>query len=80
MPRDLAMKSAYAIETDGLTKYYGRFEAVRSLTMRVPKGSITGFLGQNGAGKSTTIKMLLGMMSPTRGNARVLDLDACDER
>lgn len=74
------MKSAYAIETDGLTKYYGRFEAVRSLTMRVPKGSITGFLGQNGAGKSTTIKMLLGMMSPTRGNARVLDLDACDER
>ena len=74
------MKSAYAIETDGLTKYYGRFEAVRSLTMRVPRGSITGFLGQNGAGKSTTIKMLLGMMSPTRGNARVLDRDACDER
>lgn len=80
MSRDLAMKTAYAIETDGLTKYYGNFEAVRGLTMRVPKGSITGFLGQNGAGKSTTIKMLLGMMRPTRGNARVLDLDASDER
>ena len=65
--RDMAMKNAYAIETDALTKYYGSFEAVRGLTMRVPTGSITGFLGQNGAGKSTTIKMLLGMMRPTRG-------------
>lgn len=74
------MKMAYAIETDGLTKYYGTFEAVRGLTMRVPKGSISGFLGQNGAGKSTTIKMLLGMMRPTRGNARVLDLDVTDEK
>ena len=80
MSSNLAMRTAYAIETDGLTKYYGKFEAVRSLTMRVPKGSITGFLGQNGAGKSSTIKMLLGMMRPTRGNARVLDLDVCDER
>lgn len=74
------VKQAYAIETEALTKYYGNFEAVRGLTMRVPKGSITGFLGQNGAGKSSTIRMLLGMSRPTRGNGRVLDFDIADER
>ncbi|MFL5483189.1 MAG: ABC transporter ATP-binding protein [Gemmatimonadaceae bacterium] len=74
------MKQSYAMETDALTKYYGDFEAVRGLTMRVPKGSITGFLGQNGAGKSSTIRMLLGMSRPTRGNGRVLDFDITDER
>lgn len=77
---EISVKQAYAIETDALTKYYGDFEAVRGLTMRVPKGSITGFLGQNGAGKSSTIRMLLGMSRPTRGNGRVLDFDIADER
>ena len=76
----MSVKQAYAIETEGLTKYYGDFEAVRGLTMRVPKGTITGFLGQNGAGKSSTIKMLLGMIRPTRGSGRVLDFDIADER
>jgi ABC-2 type transport system ATP-binding protein len=75
-----SVKQAYAIETEGLTKYYGDFEAVRGLTMRVPKGTITGFLGQNGAGKSSTIRMLLGMSRPTRGNGRVLDFDIADEK
>ena len=75
-----SVKQAYAIETEGLTKYYGDFEAVRGLTMRVPKGTITGFLGQNGAGKSSTIKMLLGMIRPTRGGGRVLDFDIADEK
>jgi ABC-2 type transport system ATP-binding protein len=74
------MIQSCAIETDALTKYYGDFEAVRGLTMRVPKGTITGFLGQNGAGKSSTIRMLLGMSRPTRGNGRVLDFDIADER
>ena len=77
---EIGVKHAYAIETESLTKYYGTFEAVRGLTMRVPKGSITGFLGQNGAGKSSTIRMLLGMSRPTRGNGRVLDFDIADER
>ena len=72
--------SRFAIETEGLTKYYGEFEAVRGLTMRVPNGTITGFLGQNGAGKSSTIRMLLGMSRPTRGLGRVLDFDIADER
>jgi ABC-2 type transport system ATP-binding protein len=77
---ETSVKQAYAIETDGLTKYYGNFEAVRGLTMRVSKGTITGFLGQNGAGKSSTIRMLLGMSRPTRGNGRVLDYDIADEK
>src|SRR3954469_18347800 len=75
-----SVKQAVAIETEGLTKYYGDFEAVRGLTMRVPKGTITGFLGQNGAGKSSTIRMLLGMSRPTRGTGRVLDFDIADEK
>src|SRR6478672_4968721 len=74
------MKQSFAIETEALTKYYGDFEAVRGLTMRVPKGTITGFLGQNGAGKSSTIRMLLGMSRPTRGNGRVLDFDIAVEK
>jgi ABC-2 type transport system ATP-binding protein len=77
---DTSVKQACAIETEGLTKYYGDFEAVRGLTMRVPSGTITGFLGQNGAGKSSTIKMLLGMSRPTRGSGHVLDLDIADEK
>ena len=77
---ETSVKQAYAIETEALTKYYGDFEAVRGLTMLVPKGSITGFLGQNGAGKSSTIRMLLGMSRPTRGSGRVLDFDIANEK
>lgn len=74
------MQGDHAIETTGLSKSYGDFQAVRGLSMRVPRGSITGFLGQNGAGKSTTIKMLLGMMKPSGGSARVLGHEATVER
>jgi len=66
------------LETVGLTKHYGRFEAVRELSLSVPAGSISGFLGQNGAGKSSTIKMLLGMMRPTRGSGRIFGLNIED--
>jgi ABC-2 type transport system ATP-binding protein len=62
----------WVIETTGLTKRYGDVEAVTQLTLRVRGGCITGFLGRNGAGKSSTIKMLLGMMHPTSGSGRVL--------
>jgi ABC-2 type transport system ATP-binding protein len=55
------------IETHSLTKKYGAIEAVRSLNLEMPAGSICGFLGKNGSGKSTTIKMLLGMTWPTSG-------------
>jgi ABC-2 type transport system ATP-binding protein len=63
------------IETDGLTRRYGRFTAVESLSFRVEEGDIFGFLGPNGAGKTTTLLMLLGLTEPTVGGARVLGLD-----
>jgi ABC-2 type transport system ATP-binding protein len=58
-----------AIETDDLTKRYDGMLAVDGLTLQVAPGEIYGFLGLNGAGKSTTIRMLLGMTRPTRGRA-----------
>ena len=61
------------IETRGLTKRYGGgIEAVRGLNLSVFQNQITGFLGRNGAGKSTTIKMLLGMIRPTAGTGELL--------
>ncbi|HKT23680.1 MAG TPA: ABC transporter ATP-binding protein [Terriglobales bacterium] len=66
------MNRANVVETNGLTKRYRSVEAVRSLNLSVPKQQITGFLGRNGAGKSTTIKMLLGMTHPTAGTGTVL--------
>jgi ABC-2 type transport system ATP-binding protein len=68
------------LETEALTKHYGRFEAVRDLSLSVHRGSISGFLGQNGAGKSSTLKMLLGMMRPTSGSGRICDLRIDDPR
>lgn len=59
------------IETRGLKKKFGSFEAVRGIDLRVRKGEIYGFLGPNGAGKSTTIRMLLGLIKPTEGEAKV---------
>jgi ABC-2 type transport system ATP-binding protein len=60
------------IQTEELTKYYGAFKAVQQLNCRVRSQRITGFLGRNGAGKSSTIKMLLGMIKPTSGYGTVL--------
>jgi len=68
------------IETTGLTKRYGHVEAVKQLALRVRGGRITGFLGRNGAGKSSTIKMLLGMSHPTAGTGRVLGRTIDDPR
>jgi ABC-2 type transport system ATP-binding protein len=64
-----------AIFTQRLTKYYGGRPVVHSLDLRVPQGSVYGFLGRNGAGKSTTIKMLTGMVHPDSGKAFVLGED-----
>jgi ABC-2 type transport system ATP-binding protein len=60
------------IETTGLRKTYGSHEAVRGLDLSVQEGSVCAFLGKNGAGKSSTIKMLLGMVHPTAGSGTVL--------
>ena len=66
------MTNDAVIVTHGLTKSYGRTEAVRGLSLSVGRNRITAFLGRNGAGKSTTIKMLLGMIRPTAGDGTVL--------
>ena len=67
--------SDYAIETEGLTRFFGKHCAVNELNLKISRGSIFGFLGRNGAGKSTTIRMLMGLLEPTRGRARVLGRD-----
>ena len=61
-----------AIRLDRLTKHFGDFVAVDSLTVDVKAGGVIGFLGPNGAGKSTTIRMLLGLIRPNSGEASVL--------
>ncbi|MGI2166578.1 ATP-binding cassette domain-containing protein [Shewanella oncorhynchi] len=67
------MKSAdFAIETQGMTRAFGGVNAVENLNLAIPKGTIYGFLGPNGCGKSTSIRMLTGLLSPTSGNIRVL--------
>src|SRR5215471_13349005 len=74
------MADVPVIETNSLTKRYGALEAVAHLDLRVGSGRITGFLGRNGAGKSTTIKMLLGMSHPTSGTGRLLGRAIDDAR
>lgn len=68
-----------AIETHALTRRFGAQLAVDGLDLRVPRGSFYGFLGENGAGKSTTISMLTGLLAKTSGEIRVLGLAPCDE-
>tara|TARA_R110001583_G_scaffold1609_10_gene12603 strand:+ start:1963 stop:2880 length:918 start_codon:yes stop_codon:yes gene_type:complete len=65
---------ANAIETQGLTRQFGDLIAVDKLDLQVPKGSIYGFLGPNGCGKSTLIRMLTGLLKPTAGEATILGL------
>jgi len=61
----------YAIEVNRLTKKFGDFVSVDEVSFSIPQGEIFGFLGANGAGKSTTIKMLCGLLEPTSGDALV---------
>ena len=61
----------YSIEVNNLTKKFGSFTAVDKVSFNVKQGEIFGFLGANGAGKSTTIRMLIGVLEPTSGDALV---------
>jgi ABC-2 type transport system ATP-binding protein len=63
------------IEIEGLTRRFGKTEAVNQLTLQVPEGAIYAFLGPNGAGKSTTIQTLLNLLRPTSGTARVFGVE-----
>lgn len=58
----------YVLQTHALSKKYGRFQALDSLTMNVPKGAIYGFVGKNGAGKTTLIRLVCGLQKPTGGS------------
>lgn len=68
----------YAIETQGLTRFFEGFCAVDHIDLRVERGTFYGFLGPNGAGKSTTIKMLTGLMAASEGTASVLGRNIFD--
>ena len=65
----------YAIEVNNLTRQFGLFKAVNDISFKVKKGEIFGFLGANGAGKTTAIKMLTGLSIPTAGEASVAGFD-----
>lgn len=68
----MSPESPYAIETTGLTKTFSGHDAVSGLSLRVPRGSVFGFLGPNGCGKTTTIRMLLGLAEPSSGQITLL--------
>lgn len=70
----------YAVETRGLVKAYGSKRAVDGLDMCVPPGSVYGFVGKNGAGKSTTMKMIAGLARPTSGSMLLFDADISRSR
>lgn len=69
-----------AIETNGLTKFYGKSRGVVNLDLTVKEGEFFGFIGPNGAGKSTTIRTLLGLIKPSGGNARIFGRDIISQK
>jgi len=68
-----------AIVVSGMRKMFGDFAAVDGIDFTVKKGEIFGFLGPNGSGKTTTIRMLCGVIEPTSGGARVMGYDVCSQ-
>jgi ABC-2 type transport system ATP-binding protein len=64
-----------AIQTDQLTRSFGSLKAVDRLTLEIPRGTVFGFLGPNGSGKTTTIRLLLGLLDADQGSAQVLGFD-----
>lgn len=69
------MEKENIIQVENLTKMFGDFTAVNAITFEVKKGEIFGFLGANGAGKTTAMKMLIGISTPTSGEAQVAGFD-----
>jgi len=65
-----------AIQTEGLSKQFGRNEVLREVGFAVPQGAIYALVGANGAGKTTMIKLLMNILRPTAGSARVLGMDS----
>jgi ABC-2 type transport system ATP-binding protein len=68
----------FVLETQGLTKFYGDKLAVDHIDLKIPRGCICGFVGRNGSGKTTAIKLMLGFLKPTVGSSRLLGCDSQD--
>ena len=64
-----------ALEVKGLTKRFDNFTAVDHVSFTVRRGEVIGYLGPNGSGKTTTIRMLCGLMTPSEGTAEILGID-----
>ncbi|MBR9830536.1 ABC transporter ATP-binding protein [Acidiluteibacter ferrifornacis] len=71
----MSVRDENIIEVEGLTKAFGDFKAVNEISFVVKRGEIFGFLGANGAGKTTAMKMLIGISTPTSGKAKVAGFD-----
>jgi ABC-2 type transport system ATP-binding protein len=69
----------YAVETENLTRRFRSFVAVEGVTLKIPKGQLYGFLGLNGAGKATTIRILTTLLPPSAGSARLWGHDVTKE-
>lgn len=76
----MTSETSAVIETKSLTKTYGDVQALKGLDLTVPHNAITGLLGPRGAGKSTTIKLLLGLIQPTAGSGTIFGMDITRER
>ncbi|OXS72838.1 bacitracin ABC transporter ATP-binding protein [Lysinibacillus sp. KCTC 33748] len=70
----------YIVQTENLSKSFGKEQAVSNINLKIRKGEIYGFLGPNGAGKTTTIRMLLGLMKPSSGTVKMFQKDLTRER
>ncbi len=70
----------YIVQTENLSKSFGKEQAVSNINLKIRKGEIYGFLGPNGAGKTTTIRMLLGLMKPSSGTIKMFQKDLTKER
>ena len=68
------------IQVNNLTKSFGAKKAVDGLSFEVHRGEVFGLLGHNGAGKSTTIDLMLGLKTPDEGTARIFGMDASKDR
>lgn len=73
-------EGALAIDVEGLNKRFGDKQVVNNVSIQVPRGHITGFLGPNGSGKTTTLRMLCGLLTPDSGSGRCLDYDIITDR
>ena len=69
----------YVLTTSGLSKKYGKFQALDDLSMHIPKGAIYGFVGRNGAGKTTLIRVICGLQEPTKGGYSIYGIKNTDK-